>query len=117
MLAAAFVLGIVPSLLFDETRAVRGDQFRAIVRASRGDDVKGLLIVGDGLWGVGGFFYIGKNIPWDRCDGPQEATFQLAMRDPRVNRVVTYLGAGNGELETSGFHVIDRIGHATVFAR
>jgi hypothetical protein len=101
----------------DEMRAVRGDQFRAIVRAGRGEHVSGLLIVGDGLWGVGGFFYIGKPIPWNRCDSPQEPTFQMAMREPQINRVVTYNGIGIGELQSSGFRVLDRIGRATVLER
>jgi hypothetical protein len=101
----------------DEMRAVRGDQFRAIVHAGRGADVTGLLIVGDGIWGVGGFFYIGKPIPWNRCDSPQDAQFQLALQERRVNRVVTYGEIGIRELESGGFRVVERIGHATVLSR
>ncbi|WP_095980027.1 mannosyltransferase [Melittangium boletus] len=96
---------------------LKGDQFRAIVAATRGDDVRGLLIVNEGLWGSGGFFYIGKNIPWMTCDRPRDANFQAAMRDGRINRAVTFEGRALEELQAAGFRVVTQVGRETVLAR
>jgi GPI mannosyltransferase 3 len=96
---------------------LRGDQFRAIVSATRDDSARGLLIVNEGLWGSGGYFYIGKNIPWGTCDWPQDANFQAAMRDPRINRAVTFEGRALAELQAAGFRVVERLGRETVLAR
>jgi hypothetical protein len=100
-----------------ELHAQRGDQFRAIVRAARPPDATGLLIVNEGLWGAGGFFYLGKNIPWLTCDWPQDYNFRLAMDDPRFNRSVSYDGRAIPELQAAGFRVIDAIGRATILRR
>jgi GPI mannosyltransferase 3 len=96
---------------------LRGDQFRAIVTATRGEGARGLLIVNEGLWGAGGFFYIGKNIPWSTCDWPHDANFQAAMRDRRFNRAVTFEGRALAELQSAGFRVVGRVGRETVLAR
>ncbi|HEX8826014.1 MAG TPA: glycosyltransferase family 39 protein [Archangium sp.] len=95
---------------------LRGDQFRAIVAATRGD-ASGLLIVNEGLWGAGGFFYIGKNIPWGTCDYPRDEMFQSAMRDRRFNRAVTFEGRALAELQAAGFRIVDQVGRETVLAR
>ena len=100
-----------------ELRAQRGDQFRAIVRASAPPDATGLLIVNEGLWGAGGFFYIGKRIPWLTCDWPADYNFQLAVADARFNRAVTYEGRALSELQAFGFRAEDQIGQATVLIR
>ena len=96
---------------------VRGDQFRAIVKATRPAETTGLLIVNEGLWGSGGYFYLGRRIPWLTCDFPQDGAFQLAMRDRRFNRVVTFEGRALPELEASGFRVVGREGRETILAR
>lgn len=96
---------------------LRGDQFRAIVKATRPAEATGLLIVNEGLWGSGGFFYVGKHIPWLTCDFPQDRAFQVAMRDRRFNRVVTFEGRALPELEASGFRIIGREGRETILAR
>jgi len=96
---------------------LRGDQFRAIVAATRDDGARGLLIVNEGLWGAGGFFYIGKNIPWSTCDWPRDANFQAAMRDARFNRAVTFEGRALAELQSAGFRVVGQVGRETVLAR
>jgi hypothetical protein len=96
---------------------LRGDQFRAIVSATRDEGTRGLLIVNEGLWGAGGFFYIGKNIPWMTCDWPQDANFQRAMRDARFNRAVTFEGRALAELQAAGFRVVGRVGRETVLTR
>ncbi|HLM45809.1 MAG TPA: mannosyltransferase, partial [Myxococcaceae bacterium] len=96
---------------------LRADQFRAIVSATRGDDVTGLLIVNEGLWGAGGYFYIGKDIPWGTCDEPHDRMFQSAMADRRFNRAVTFEGRALAELQASGFRIVEQVGRETVLAR
>ncbi|WP_375757451.1 glycosyltransferase family 39 protein [Corallococcus exercitus] len=95
---------------------LRADQFRAIVRATRGD-ATGLLIVNEGLWGSGGFFYIGRNIPWRTCDWPRDAAFQASIRDRAFNRAVTFEGRALEELQAAGFRVVRQVGRETILAR
>jgi phosphatidylinositol glycan class B len=96
---------------------LRGDEFRAIVAATRDDRASGLLIVGEGLWGAGGFFYIGKDIPWLTCDFPHDAAFQHALHNPAFNRAVTVDGRTLPELQQAGFRVVKQVGRQTVLAR
>ncbi|HYI01728.1 mannosyltransferase [Hyalangium sp.] len=96
---------------------LRGDQFRAIVAATRDERASGLLIVNEGLWGAGGFFYIGKNIPWLTCDWPHDQAFQHAMRDSTFNRAVTFGGRALPELQAAGFRVVGQVGRETMLAR
>ena len=110
----ALCVGLAPCFF---QRDVRGDQFHAIVRASRGEDATGLLLVNEGLWGAGGYFYIGKNIPWWTCDSPEDDSFRAAMADRRINRVVVFEGKGFVALERNGFRVVDQIGRATILVR
>ena len=77
----------------------------------------GLLIVNEGLWGSGGYFYLGKNIPWATCDWPSDFNFQRAMRDHRFNRCVSYDGRAISELQAAGFRLIDQIGLASILER
>jgi hypothetical protein len=116
VVVAAGVLGLTV-LAEPPSTDVRGDQFRAIVKATRPSEVTGLLIVNEGLWGSGGFFYVGKHIPWLTCDWPQDTAFQLAMRDRRFNRVVTFDGRALAELEANGFRIIAQDGRETTLAR
>ena len=67
--------------------------------------------------GGGGFFYIGKNIPWLTCDWPQDGNFQAAMGDARFNRAVTFEGRALAELQAAGFHVVGQVGRETLLAR
>jgi GPI mannosyltransferase 3 len=96
---------------------LRGDQFRAIVAATRDEGTRGLVIVNEGLWGAGGFFYIGKNIPWLTCDWPQDRNFQAAMRHRDINRAVTFQGRALKELQAAGFRVVGQVGRETILAR
>ena len=96
---------------------LRGDQFRAIVKAARPEETTGLLIVNEGLWGSGGFFYLGKRIVWLTCDWPQDGAFQVAMRDRRFNRVVTFEGRALPELQAAGFKIVGVEGRETILAR
>jgi hypothetical protein len=88
----------------------------AITYATRGD-ATGLLIVNEGVWGAGGYFYIGKNIPWGVCDFGNEGRFIGAVRDPRINRAVTFEDRAAPELLAAGFKEVHRIGREAVFAR
>jgi hypothetical protein len=96
---------------------VRGDEFRALVHAAQLPGTSGLLIVNEGLWGSGGFFYLGKRIPWLTCDWPRDATFQQAIRDSRFNRAITFEGRALTELEAAGFHRVRQVGRETELAR
>ncbi|MBF5042856.1 mannosyltransferase [Aggregicoccus sp. 17bor-14] len=112
---AALLLGLLP-LWGYPALDLRGDQLRAIVRASRGG-ATGLLIVNEGLWGAGGFFYLGRPIPWTTCDWPRDAAFQGALADPRFNRAVTFEGRALAELQAGGFRVVGQEGRETLLAR
>lgn len=96
---------------------LRGDQIRGIVAATRGKDVRGLLIVNEGVWGAGGYFYIGKNIPWRTGIWPQEPSFRAALRNPIYNRAVTFNGHALDELQAAGFRVVGQVGRETILAR
>nr|WP_211194427.1 glycosyltransferase family 39 protein [Pyxidicoccus fallax] len=95
---------------------LRDDQFRAIVAATRGG-ARGLLIVNEGLWGAGGYFYLGKQIPWLTCDWPHDNAFQHAMQDRRFNRVVTFEDRALEELQAAGFRIARRMGRETILTR
>jgi hypothetical protein len=96
---------------------LRADQFRAIVAATQGGGARGLLIVNEGLWGAGGFFYLGKQIPWLTCDWPHDGAFQHAMRDRTFNRAVTFEDRALKELQAAGFRVARKIGRETLLTR
>jgi len=118
LLAAAFASGLGLYVLPPPDLAdVRGDQFRAIVRATRDPAATGLLIVGEGIWGSGGYFYIGKRIPWTVADWPQDGNFQAAMRAPQINRAVTINGQCLAELQQAGFRVAGQEGRETILER
>lgn len=95
----------------------RGDEFRALVRTARGPGVTGLLVVNEGLWGSGGFFYLGKHIPWLTCDWPSDAAFRAAMGDARFNRAVTFEGRALDALRAAGFRVTGTVGRETILER
>lgn len=117
-LASLSVASSVLGFIFPgELRAQRGDQFRAIVRATRATDAAGLLIVNEGLWGAGGSFYVGKRIPWLTCDWPNDQNFQIATHDRRFNRCVSYDRRAVAELQAAGFQMIDQVGRASILAR
>jgi phosphatidylinositol glycan class B len=112
-LAGGISVSLLSGVLFPWD--LRADQFRAIVRASR--DATGLLIVNEGLWGAGGYFYLGKNIPWLTCDEPTDSAFVRAMADSRFNRAVTFEARALQALQTHGFVVDGVIGRETLLVR
>jgi GPI mannosyltransferase 3 len=114
--ALALAASVLPAAFYPPDD-LRGDQFRAIVAATRDERARGLVIVNEGLWGSGGFFYIGKNIPWLTCDWPRDRNFQAAMRHPDINRAVTFKGRALKELQEAGFKVVGKVGRETILAR
>ena len=111
-------LALASSLLCQGTTVdARGDEFRALVRAARPQEVTGLLIVNEGLWGSGGFFYLGKHLPWGTCDWPRDVAFRQAMADRRFNRAITFEGRALDALQAAGFRVTESVGRETVLAR
>ncbi|MDY7228996.1 glycosyltransferase family 39 protein [Hyalangium rubrum] len=114
--ALALVATVAPAASYPP-QDLRADQFRAIVTATRDARATGLLIVNEGLWGAGGFFYLGKNIPWLTCDWPHDWAFQRAIQDPAFNRAVTFEGRALPELQAAGFRVVGQVGRETMLAR
>jgi phosphatidylinositol glycan class B len=115
--AALALASTVASAAYYPPGDLRADQFRAIVASTRDAQASGLLIVNEGLWGAGGFFYIGKNIPWLTCDWPQDWAFQRAIHDPAFNRAVSFDGRALPELQAAGFRVVGQVGRETMLAR
>jgi phosphatidylinositol glycan class B len=95
----------------------RGDQFRALVLSTRAPEATGLLIVNEGLWGAGGFFYVGKHIPWLTCDFATDASFRMAVGDARFNRAITFEARALDALGAAGFRVTGRVGRETMLER
>ncbi|AEI65402.1 glycosyltransferase family 39 protein [Corallococcus macrosporus] len=115
-LAGLALAATLASAAFFPSGDLRADQFRAIVAATRGN-ARGLLIVNEGLWGSGGFFYLGKRIPWLTCDWPHDAAFQRALRDKTFNRAVTFEDRALTELQAGGFQVVRKVGRETILSR
>ena len=101
----------------------RKEQFQLEALASR--TATGLVILNEGLWGTGGFFFLGRNIPWCQCDFPSESCFVGAMGDQRVNRGLYWSSGSEPErdriaqkaFERAGFHLALVRGHAQLFER
>jgi hypothetical protein len=103
----------------------RKEQFQLTVKASRG--ATGLVVMNEGLWGAGGYFYLGRDIPWCTCDFPHDGCFQVAAKDARFNRGIYWSNGGEAErerdarsiaaFEQAGFRVVERRGQATYFER
>jgi phosphatidylinositol glycan class B len=112
------VLALASSLSSQSTTIdARGDEFRALVRSARGQEVSGLLLVNEGVWGSGGFFYLGKRIPWLTSDWPADASFRAAMADVRFNRAITFEGRALDALGAAGFRVQGTVGRETLLER
>lgn len=114
-IAAALVVSVLDLAPFEKAPELRGDQLRAIVQAGRG--AHGLLIVNEGVWGAGGFFYLGAQIPWVTCDFARDYNFQRAIRDGRFDRAVTFEGRELDALEASGFRRVGEVGRETILSR
>ncbi|MFP2963441.1 glycosyltransferase family 39 protein [Myxococcus sp. 1LA] len=115
-LAGLALLASLGSAAFFPSGDLRADQLQAIVAASR-DGARGLLIVNEGTWGSGGFFYLGKRIPWLNCDWPHDEAFQYALGDKTFNRAVTFEDRALPELQAGGFRIVGKIGRETILSR
>lgn len=115
-LAGLALAASLASAAFFPSGDLRADQLRAIVAATRGN-ARGLLIVNEGLWGAGGFFYLGKRIPWLTCDWPHDGAFQHALQDRTFNRAVTFEDRALAELQAGGFHIVRKVGRETILSR
>lgn len=120
------VLGNVGFFVFPNPFAPqRKEQFQLERLASR--DATGLILMNEGQWGAGGYFYAGGNKPWCTCDFPRDPCFQYFARDPRVNRAVYWSNANPAEgtrdqdsiaaFEAFGFRVLETRGQATLLGR
>lgn len=123
LLAAALLGGLAFFVFPTPWDPERKEQFQLEALASR--TATGLVILNEGLWGTGGFFFLGRNIPWCQCDFPNEPCFAGAMGDQRVNRGI-YWSSGNEPerdriahqaFESAGFHLALVRGHAQLFER
>lgn len=101
----------------------RPEQFQLTVKAGR--EGTGLVIVNEGLWGSGGFFYLGKQLPWCTCDFPSDPCFRQAMSNPAYNRGIFMSVEEDPErnartiasFEASGFRLEEKRGLALYFVR
>jgi hypothetical protein len=73
--------------------------------------------VNEGVWGAGGYFYLGKRIPWVTCDWPQDFAFRQAIGDIRFNRAITFEGRALAELQAAGFRPLRQVGRETELTR
>ncbi|MFN0061528.1 MAG: mannosyltransferase [Myxococcaceae bacterium] len=99
------------------TPELRSEQFYATVAVGRDERSTGLLIVNEGVWGSGGFFYLGRKMPWLNADWPSDRTFQHAVRNPSFNRAITFEGRCLSELKAAGFREQWRLGRETLLVR
>lgn len=123
--AGAALIGVTLLLFVVKTPfdVQRPEQFQLTVKASRG--ATGYVLMNDGVWGSGGFFYLGQNVPWCTCDTPQEGCWQAAASDRRFNRGVFYNDLLNpvrnqqsiAAFVAAGFHIVETRGEATSFER
>jgi hypothetical protein len=124
--AAAFgLLSMTAALFVVKTPfdVQRPEQFQLTVKASRTGS--GLVVMNEGVWGSGGFFYLGKIEPWCTCDFPHDGCFQAAARDARYNRGIYWQDSGNPQRNEQsvaafvsvGFHVAEQRGEAVYFER
>ncbi|MEW5743216.1 MAG: glycosyltransferase family 39 protein [Myxococcota bacterium] len=122
--AIAALAGVAFFVFANPFAPQRKEQFQLERKASA--EATGLVIMNEGVWGAGGFFYVGGNKPWCTCDFPYEPCFQMAARDPRFNRGL-YWSGGPAEAErdanslaafqAAGFRVVEVRGQATLLAR
>jgi GPI mannosyltransferase 3 len=122
LLALCFTGLVVPYFFPNPAFDVqRPEQFRLEVKASRG--ATGLMIGNEGIWGAGGFFYAGANIPWFPFDFPNDPRVQQAVRDPRFNRIVLWAwgDARDGEAKTlfeaAGYRVQETQGPCALWVK
>jgi hypothetical protein len=125
LLAACLLAGAAFFVLPSPWAPQREEQFQLTVAASQG--ATGFVLLNEGVWGSGGYFYLGQNIPWFPCDFPEDPRFQSAMADRRFNRGVYWSNGSEGERArdarseqaflSAGFRLAERRGQASLFVR
>ena len=93
----------------------RPEQFQLQARAWQGST--GLAMLPEGIWGTGGYFYLGGQLPFCSCDFAADACFQVAMSDARFNRVVVWAHRADAELTAAGWHVAETRGPGQLWVR
>ncbi len=105
----------------------RTAQFQLTAKAGR--SATGFALINDGLWGAGGNFYLGTDIPWCTCDFAEQPCFQMAARCSKsaiasgqpcaavFNRVVTTDTRAETELTQAGFVLLERRGESSLWGR
>ncbi len=111
--AVASALSLFFFALDTPLRVQRPEQFR--LEAKAWPDATAFILIPEGMWGSGGYFWLGKNIPWSVADFPEQIAQPL--RDPRLNRVVTWEKRADAELKAAGFRVVEEQGLGTLYAR
>lgn len=116
--AACVGLGLLPTMYKVWPPDLRGDRFRAIAYATRGDATGLLIVDNEGVWwGAGGNFYIGRNIPWRLENVADAPRFVGELWDPRINRAITLEDRAVVTLLAAGFRQVHQIGREKIFAR
>ncbi len=120
-LAGGLALYVAPSPFAPQREA----QFQLQRLASA--DATGFILMNEGVWGAGGFFYVGGEKPWCTCDFPGDPCFETTRREPRINRALYWSNADPREgtrdqdaiaaFEAIGFRVLERRGQATLLGR
>jgi len=95
---------------------LHSDRLRAIVASTRGQDVRGLVVIGTNLWGTGGYFYIGKDVRLLAFTSPDDPALEQALNDPTVNRLVTNQ-VGDANLVSHDFAKVRVVGRYTIYVR
>lgn len=98
----------------------RQSSFQLTVAAGRaidGQQATGVVVVNEGVWGAGGFFYLGHDLPWFACDVPEDPRFQQAMQDRRFNRLLTWDDRALSDALRAGFRVQAERGRAKLLVR
>lgn len=96
---------------------LESDLFKATMQAASDPELRSLIVVNESIWGCGGSFYVGRDVPVIYT-GPGYPGFQQAMATPSVNRAVVFRSPRDqAELERYGFHQIGAVGATTILAR
>jgi hypothetical protein len=79
----------------------------------------------EGLWGAGGFFYLGHAMPWCTCDFPHDPCFQAAAGDRTIDRGIFMEDENTpsraveaiNAFQAAGFALVEHRGEALYFER
>jgi hypothetical protein len=108
--AAAASLGLY--LVKSPYDVERTDLFHATLEAGRTGS--GVVLINEGVWGSGGTFYLGKDLPFAAVTEPDELA--TALQDPRINRGLWVVEGAEPDarfttaLTAAGFRQTKRIG-------